>query len=140
MQECIDSPVDEGLFNPAHSERVFAHLAEIAGALLIAGENVIVDATLTEQARRRAILELAARLGVTVRIFYCIAPVKVLRQRVQARESSRKDVSEATLDVLKLQLDIIEPPTAPEPITQVDTTQEFSTDRLRFLANAINQG
>jgi len=68
---------------------------------------------------------------------YCKAPPDVLRSRIKARATAGADPSEATLDVLDLQLSRFEPPRVPEPVIEVATDSPLDSDRLRTLATAI---
>ena len=122
-----DSPVEGGLYSAEFSARTFDHLAEMAGELLVAGENVIVDATFIERGLRARFMELAAERGAGCRILHCDAPESVLRSRLGARTD---DPSEATTAVLDLQLGRFEPPGADEPVILVNTAVPLTADVL----------
>lgn len=132
-----DSPVGGGIYTRQQSDAVFAYLARVAEALLRGGDHVIVDATFIEQARRLAFIRMAAQLGTKARVVYCNAPVDTLRARIKARASAGADPSEATLDVLELQLSRFDPPRAPEPVIDIATDSPLDDDRLRTLTAAI---
>lgn len=132
-----ESPVDGGLYEPAQLDRVYVYLADLAITLLKAGENVIVDATFITRARRQQFLELARQMEVKALILYRDSPVEVLRQRVLKRKAAGKDASEATLAVLRQQLDRFEIPVEPEPVIAVDTCQELSAAQIQSLVETI---
>jgi hypothetical protein len=131
------SPVGGGIYNRYQSDALFEHIARVAEALLCGGDNVIIDATFIERARRSAFLVLAKRLGIKACIVYCKAPVDVLRARIKARANAAADASEATLDVLDLQLSRFEPPDLPEPVIEVASDSTLDNKRLLTLSAAI---
>jgi aminoglycoside phosphotransferase family enzyme/gluconate kinase len=131
------SPVGGGLYAPRRSDEAFGFIADVTEALLCCGENVIVDATFIEHARRAEFLALAERLGVTTRIIYCDAPVETLRARITERLSRSADPSEANLEVLESQLKKFALPMPPELVVSIDTSERPDDDRLRALAEAV---
>ena len=132
-----NSPIDGGLNDTDQSDRVFSTLGEIAGSLLTTGENVIVDATFIALARRGEFLDIATRLGVKALVLLCEAPLEILRERVVKRAADNVDASEATLDVLHLQLDRFEAPTDVEPVIHVDTTKQITAAQIATLVEEI---
>ncbi len=132
-----DSPVSGGLYAPGHSDDVFAHLEQVAGELLQQGVNVIVDATFIDRARREPFVNLAARLGATVGIVVCDAPVGVLRERIAARARHGADASEATAEVLDAQLEKFSPPGDDEPVVHLPTGQPLDDTDLAALATRL---
>ena len=132
-----DSPVGGGLYDPVLSNAVFEYIDHVAEVLLADGENVIIDATFIERARRESFIALAKRVGAQVRIVYCRAPVKALRERIESRASMKADASEATSAVLDLQLTKFEAPCPPEPVIELETSAVLSADDLASLLKAI---
>jgi len=132
-----DSPVGGGLYAPRKSDEAFSFIADVTGALLAGGENVIVDATFIDYARRAEFLELADRSGVIAKIVYCDAPVEELRRRVTERMKRTTDPSEATLEVLEAQLKTFAMPKPPEPVLRIDTNKPIGDAELRALADAV---
>jgi aminoglycoside phosphotransferase family enzyme/predicted kinase len=131
------SPVGGGLYDPRRSEAVYAFMATVAEALLCGGDNVIVDAAFIEHGQREAFLSLAEQLGVSVRIVHCDAAVDILQTRIKARSASGNDPSEATQDVLDMQLVNFEPPGSDEPVIKLATDKTLSDADLRKLADAV---
>jgi len=131
------SPLDGGLYSNSMSERTFEYLAEVAGDLIRAGENVIVDATFIERSRRDEFIALAGSLGTVARILYCDASIEVMRERLAARSASGLDPSEATAEVLDYQLDRFEPPADAEPVIRVDTGTELTDQTLTELVRTL---
>ena len=120
------SAVEGGIYTPEATERTYGRLEELAGLLLEAGYDVVVDATFLEAARRRRFRELAARKGAAFRLLVFEAPEAVLRQRVVERSREGRDVSEADLAVLERQMEKRQPLSAAErrEAVVVETTKE----------------
>ena len=78
--------------------------AQLAQSVVASGYNVIIDAAFLERRQRDQFRELAARLGVPMRILHCRAAADVLSQRVRQRRLAGRDISEADLRVLAHQL------------------------------------
>jgi aminoglycoside phosphotransferase family enzyme/predicted kinase len=135
--EDSQSPVDGGLYGSEQSDRTFEFLAEVAEALLLAGENVIVDATFIERARRDRFAAAAQRVGAGFRVLLCDAPEDVLRERVVARARDQRDPSEATVEVLELQLDRFDRPGDDEPVVTVDTSAPLDDAALNDLVRLL---
>ena len=98
-----------GIYTADLTERTYARLLALAGAVLDAGYPVIVDATFLARAQRDAFASLAREAGVPFALAACEAPEAVLRERISTRERSARDASEAGLSVLALQLESREP-------------------------------
>lgn len=117
--------VPGGIYTAEAGQRTYAHLAELARAILHAGLPVLVDATCLKVAQRQPFMALARELGLPCRILALDAPVDVLRQRVLQRASKGGDPSEADVAVLEGQLKAREPLTQEERAcaVQVDTSR-----------------
>jgi hypothetical protein len=93
------------------SDWVFTHLLELANSTLQSGLPVILDATFLKLKRRTPFQALADRWNVDFEILTCDAPFEVLCERIKSRESGP---SEATIDVLKKQMETHDPLTTDE--------------------------
>lgn len=135
------SSVGGGIYRDEFSERTYAHLLAVAEAMLGAGQNVIVDATFLQAARRAPFLGLARRLGVPLVIASFTAPEATLRERVRARAKAQKDASEADIAVLEQQLRTQEPLDPDEQTHRVvfDTASATAAD-IRALAARMRDG
>ncbi len=100
-----------GKYSPEMSEHVYGNLLDAARSIIDAGFPVIVDATFIRRAWRLRFRQLADQLGTGFRIIDCDAPLDVLGQRIRQR---RADPSEATIDVLQMQMKSRDPLTADE--------------------------
>jgi len=82
--------------------RVYATLVEKAGRILAAGHGVIVDAVFARADERRHLEEAAEKAGLRLKGLWLTASPAILMERVAAR---RNDASDATVDVVKSQID-----------------------------------
>ncbi len=103
------SALDEGIYAPDARARTYAHLLKLTSMLLQAGWSVIVDASFLKRADRDVFRTLAKDAKVVFGILAPQATLAQLRQRIVARAANGHDASEATLDVLSHQIQILEP-------------------------------
>lgn len=102
------------LYSEAHNRATYDRLAHAAASALGAGQSVVVDATFLRHAQRLRFRALAAVCGATFRILDCQAPEAILRERLYRRSKDDRDPSEATQEVLSMQLAKREPLTTEE--------------------------
>lgn len=127
------------IYTPDASQRTFARLRALAGAVIDAGYPVIVDAAFLRQAERDAFHALAQERGVPFAILHCHAAAEQLRKRVAQRLAAGGDPSEADLGVLAHQHEVAEP-LAPREQTQalnLPTDRPWNAQTLyeRWMAN-----
>ena len=97
-------------YDPSISELLYGTvLAEAAAAALAAGLSVLVDATFLKRSQRQTFKDLARRHGARFGILACSAPLPLALERLEARQASGVDPSEADGRVLRAQLKWIEP-------------------------------
>ncbi|MEQ9069080.1 MAG: ATP-binding protein, partial [Gimesia chilikensis] len=113
-------------------ELTYQRLVELAEMVLDAGWSVIVDATTLQVWQRSLFRELAVARGVRFVLLCFEAEQDVLEQRIEDRQAYEEDPSDATRDVLQLQLDVREPLTTEEQAVSVvlPTKQEWTTKML----------
>ena len=131
------SGIDTGLYDPARSDETFDYLIETAGALLLAGEHVIVDATFIDRSRRDRFVALAEGLGSRAVILFCDAPAALLESRLAGRTTAGGDPSEADADVLAWQQARFDRPGDGEPVIRVDTGREVDAAVIAQLVRRI---
>jgi predicted kinase len=133
------SAIEQGLYEAKARARVYEHLAQCAEHVLCGGYPVIVDATFDRREHRALFRELAARLGVGLRLISCHAPLDVLRRRVAERLAHGTDASEADPPVLRWQEAHAEPVLADEGLStlEVDTTHAEPTPSISDLVRAL---
>jgi aminoglycoside phosphotransferase family enzyme/predicted kinase len=103
---CGVAPIDRlgaDAYRESVSRRVYETLMARAGALLAAGQAVIVDAVFLDPADRAHVEEVARERGVPFDGLWLSAPPSVLAERVEAR---RGDASDATRPVVEAQLKV----------------------------------
>ncbi len=102
-------------YDPAISRELFGlRLPALAREVLGAGFTVIVDACFLRHRDRAAMAAVAAAAGVPLLILEFSAPRELLRQRIERRQGSGRDPSDADLTVLGLQRGWDEPLNAAE--------------------------
>ncbi|NML16597.1 bifunctional aminoglycoside phosphotransferase/ATP-binding protein [Azohydromonas caseinilytica] len=116
------------LYTPEAGRRTFEHLAACAREALLGGFAVIVDAAFLSRAQRRDFEELAWRAGVPFTILACGAEPETLRARVAARDAAGTDPSEASVEVLRKQLETGEPLDAAERACAIEVATDVPVD------------
>jgi aminoglycoside phosphotransferase family enzyme/predicted kinase len=136
------SAAGAGIYTPEFNTRTYARLLDCARACLAGREHVVVDAANLRRHEREAFVKLAADIGARVKLVHCEAPMHVLRERVAGRQATRRDASEATVEVLERQPSYWEALTAAERATAevVDTSEPARIDEaLDRLARATRR-
>lgn len=100
--------------------QTYYRLRELAEMLLRDGWSVIVDAAFLKRADRMVFRALARETGAAFGILAPQATPGQLRDRIQARMALGTDASDASLDVLTQQMQVIEPLEADE-LQQIQT-------------------
>jgi len=111
----------KGIYTTEATWKTYRKLQELAAGILDAGYSVIVDAVFLTYEEREQFRKLAERKQTTLTIVECIADRKTLTQRIGQR---KKDVSDADLQVLEMQVAKWQPLRAHERKTAltIDTT------------------
>ena len=99
----------DALYTPQATTATYDRLLDLARQIVADGYAVIVDATFLKRAERQRFQDLAVKLGVPYTILHFDAPHEELRKRVAARQARGVDPSDATVDVLELQIRTAEP-------------------------------
>ena len=123
------SPPGEGIYDEGAGKRTYERLRSLAGTMLGAGHNVILDAAFLDSGERRAAFTLAERMDVPAVIVDVCAPDDLLRQRIAERAARRDDVSEADLSVLDYQLSTADALTDGERDATVECDNSLSSSR-----------
>jgi aminoglycoside phosphotransferase family enzyme/predicted kinase len=103
-----------GIYTADFNTQTYARLLHCARSALLGGENVIVDAAFLRADERAAFMKLASEVRASFSIVYCTAPEAILKERIQRRQRSATDASEATVEVLAQQSGYFEPLSANE--------------------------
>ncbi|MGV3743336.1 MAG: AAA family ATPase, partial [Burkholderiaceae bacterium] len=125
--------LNEGLYHPDTSRKVYAYLRYLARTMVEAGFPVIVDAAFLEHRERQAFRELAAQLKVPFHIFDLHADPALLEARIAARRRHGQDASDATQEVLRYQRAHHEPLSEQEKahVIRVDMNHECDAECVR---------
>ncbi|MEJ2514054.1 MAG: AAA family ATPase [Gammaproteobacteria bacterium] len=127
------APPGEGLYSKAATERTYARLESVAGAVLGAGVPVILDAAFLAADRRRHFVGMAGGYGAVPVILRCQAAPAVLRDRVAGREG---DASDAGLAVLADQMRRYPPP-GDDEVYRVETVRTDAAPDIQALARRL---
>ncbi len=125
VYEDCSAPVLEGLYQPAQTDKTYHALLTLCDTIINANYPVIVDATFREQNYRKQFALLAKDKQVPFSILYCTAPEKQLRLWLNQRQQKQNELSEATQDVLTMQLEKFQSPLE----TEAKETIEIRTDQ-----------
>ena len=101
--------IGAGIYSEDASHRTYAHLAELAAAVLDAGYTAIIDAAFLQRWQRQLFRELAQRRALPFVILDITASMESLRKRIVDRSG---DASDADLAVLEHQF------SSPAPLAQ----------------------
>jgi predicted kinase len=99
----------QALYSVETTEKLYFKLQDLTKELLHAGLSVIVDATFLAHWQRQLFFDLANELNVSINICSFEAPIEVLKQRVQFRQTRENDASDADENIIDLQLSRLEP-------------------------------
>lgn len=122
---------DDSLYTPEMTAKTYRRGLELGAKLAQSGFSVILDAKYDRQDLRGAAIDLAANLGIPLRMIHCTAPESVLRDRLAHRQG---DIADATVDLLASQQAAWEDFNAKELpyVTTIDTTENFETNLQRI--------
>ncbi|MFT4585095.1 MAG: aminoglycoside phosphotransferase family enzyme/predicted kinase [Gammaproteobacteria bacterium] len=124
ISQASGSTLDGGIYTTERSDAVYTRLLELTEALTTRGENVIVDATFLSSQWRSRFRALAASNHSDCVVTVCEAAPDILERRVVARYNAGGDPSEATPDVLRRQLETLEPLGLDERMIRVCTSED----------------
>ena len=128
-----DNPsLDSGLYAPERSEQTYQRLACLAAQTLANGYPVIVDATHLKQAQRQLMRDAIEDQGAPCLILHCDAPQASIEQWLKERQQAGTDVSDAGIEVMRHQLQEMEPLDADEAALsiRVDTASDSAMSDL----------
>jgi aminoglycoside phosphotransferase family enzyme/predicted kinase len=125
-----DSGIGAGIYTPEASAATYERLFVLAGKLLDARHNVILDAAFLKKERRDAARAVATSASLDAVLVYPAAPADVLRARIAKRATLKDEASEADLAVLEHQLGTAEEPVADESALVIDTSGDIDIEEL----------
>ncbi|WP_303720601.1 bifunctional aminoglycoside phosphotransferase/ATP-binding protein [Malonomonas rubra] len=130
-----DSTLAAGIYSEHASEKTYHRLLALAETAIKAGFPTILDATFLKQQQRKQARRLAERLKVPFIILDFTVNEKELFLRVAERSINTGKISEATPEVLQMQLQQTEPLAADEKLASLkifpDTPEEDIVIRIK---------
>ncbi|RMG92229.1 MAG: hypothetical protein D6703_02475, partial [Zetaproteobacteria bacterium] len=96
---------DLPLYGERMTELTYQQMIEDAVMAARAGFDVVMDATFLERAWRDLARERFRQHGLPLQFFWLDLPEDTLRKRIEQRMAARRDVSDADLSVLDMQLE-----------------------------------
>ena len=103
------SATGEGIYTADASRATYDRLRSMARTIIEAGFSVIVDATFLKHAQRRPFRTLSQTLGVRLVLLDFQVDEALAQRWIMERDDAGEDASEATIEVLKHQLEHREP-------------------------------
>lgn len=130
--------LDSGLYSPERSDQTYQRLANLAAQTLANGYPVIVDATHLKQAQRQLMRDAIEDQGAPCLLLHCDAPQETIEQWLIERQQRGSDVSDAGVEVMRHQLQSLEPLDDEESqlTVHVDTSSE---DAMNGIAEQLRQ-
>ncbi len=107
--ESSGSGLRQDIYTHDATRRTYARLEENAEIIIKAGYSAIVDATCISRINRDSFRDLADKLNVPFAILDFVAPISLLKKRVENRLAKRNDASEADVMVMNNQFALDEP-------------------------------
>lgn len=120
-KELFDRPT----YADRETERVYETLRDRAADRLAEGQSVVLDATFADRAHRRAVAELAASAGATVRTVRVACEQSVLEERIARREG----ISDADTSVSRAIRESFDP--IERPHEEIDNSGPLAETRRR---------
>lgn len=134
-----DSELNQQIYSPKATQETYQHLAQVAEWIVQAHYPVVVDATFLQKAQRDTFEQLASRLQIPFLIIECQASDATLQARVQRRKTTERDPSEATLQVLHMQQETLEPLTTQEQAQSISFNTDQQFDVQTFCQNVLTK-
>ncbi len=116
------------------NRQTYLALLSAAQHLMVGRQTAIVDATFLRPEEIEPFRDLAERCHLALRVVHCMAPDSILRQRIEQRQQSGDDPSEATVAVMQEQQREFRPLSPDLHAVTVDTT---GPDPVAEVLNAL---
>ncbi|HID98408.1 MAG TPA: aminoglycoside phosphotransferase [Thermodesulfobacteriaceae bacterium] len=102
-------PFGHGLYGAEQTERTYRALARFAGRHLMQGESVVLDATYTDQSKRKRLVELAECAGADLRFILATCPEDEIKKRLEHRIKQENQVSDGRWEIYLKQKEVFAP-------------------------------
>jgi len=98
------------LYSNEMNRKTYQRLQTLTQTVCEFGLSVVVDATFLKQVHRQKFYDLAAQLGYDAKLIYIDADVQTATQSIEYRQSLNSDPSDASIEVMQRQSQVIEVP------------------------------
>lgn len=121
----------EALYTAEMTQKTYKRLLDLGIILAKQGFTVILDAKYDQQQLRETVIKQCEFDQLPLNILECVAPMEILRSRLQQRKG---DITDATVDLLESQQQASEVLTEAEKayVTSIDTTQDIAAQLDQF--------
>lgn len=125
-----------GIYSKDMTEKTYKTLFDLALKKTQNGEKVLVDATFLTKNHRTQFLNLAESNDCNPIFVYLTAPEDVLFERIKQRKRLNNDISDADVNILKKQLEILE---EPEELPSFRVLKLNTNCPLREISNSLQR-
>lgn len=121
-----------GIYSKEASNKTFQYLRNTAEVILQSGNSVLVDATFLNAEYRNLFHELCEQHAVALQIVSCTLDDAIIRERLETREKTGEDVSDATIKVYEAQLASADALTDQEELhtLHINTAEQVAVDNF----------
>ena len=109
LPDISSDSIEEDIYCADATRKTFEHLAEASGRIIDSGSPCIVDATFLDSSVRKSFIERAEELEVPVLILSCSASEQCMINRLRHRGQNESDASEADIEIMRQQVNQLEP-------------------------------
>jgi aminoglycoside phosphotransferase family enzyme/predicted kinase len=130
-------PFGRGIYADEMTRKVYDSVLDTAERLAGAGGDVILDGSYGRETHRRAVVEMAERVGASLTFVETKAPEEAIIRRLADREAGGRSVSDGRREIYHNQVESFEPPVnlSPARLVHLETSQslEAAEQKLRTL-------
>ncbi|MFQ5586280.1 MAG: AAA family ATPase, partial [Thermodesulfobacteriota bacterium] len=123
---------NEGIYAGAFTEKTYRELIGRGESSLKEGRSIILDATFSRAAHRRAVVKVAKETGANIHFVECTARDDVIKRRLEKRLREKAAVSDGRWEIFERQKGTYEE--IDEPHLTVDTSKPIEKSIFRLLA------
>lgn len=137
-----DSPMGQGIYAPAMTERTYGLLLAEAETLLKGGVSVVLDGTFVEPAHRVQARTMACQAGVESVTVWCQCPSELAADRVGRRRREGGDISDAPEAIVAHQSTLLSTANdlAAEDVLRLPMEDSLERNRDRVIAHLRHLG
>lgn len=129
-----NSELNQGIYDPHITQKIYDHLATLAQTIIHAGYTAVVDATFLKKSQRALFHNLAKNLHIPFVILDCQASHDQLKLWLQERANRHHEPSEAGIEVLTMQEE------SAEKLTPEEQTVSLTIDSANMdMKNLVKQ-